>query len=133
MKWLLLTVFLSLNIFTNGQHPWREGEMQVRVYASNKAENDFIRQSGLNVDFCDGFIRAYLTPEELVKLIAFGIRTETEIGNLNEWSASFGPAGVPSGYYTVAQLDEIADSLAVNFPDICTLHTIGIGSGFNVL
>lgn len=133
MKWLLLTTLLILNIFTSGQQPWREGEMQVRVYASSRAELDFIRQSGLNLDFCDGFMRAYLTPEELGKLSTFGILTETEISNLNEWSASFGPARVPNGYYTVAQLDEIADSLAVNFPDICTLHTIGIGSGFNVL
>ena len=133
MKWLLLTILLVLNTIGNAQKPWREGEMQVRVYASDRAELDYIRQANLNVDFCDRFIRAYLTPDELVKLNASGIRTETEIGNLNEWSASFGPAGVPYGYYTVAQLDEIADSLSVNFPDICTMHSIGIGSGFNVL
>jgi hypothetical protein len=133
MKWLLLTVLLILNIISNAQKPWREGEMQVRIYATDRTELEYIRQASLNVDFCDGFIRAYLIPEELAKLNASGIRTETEIGNLNEWSASFGPAGVPNGYYTVAQLDQIADSLSDNFPDICTMHSIGIGSGFNVI
>lgn len=133
LKNLILPAFLLLSICTSAQQPWREGEMQVRVYPVNAEDYAIIRQLGLNADECDGFLRCYLTPSELSAVNAFGIPAETEIPDLNQWSASFGPRGVPSGYYTVAELNEIADSLALNFPDICTLHELGMATGFNVL
>lgn len=133
LKNLILPAFLLLSICTPAQQPWREGEMQVRVYPANADDYLTLRQLSLNGDECEGFLRYYLTPDELSLIESRGITTVTEIADLNLWAESFGPRGVPSGYYTVAELNEIADSLALNFPDICTLHELGIGTGFYTL
>ena len=47
---------------------------------------------------------------------------------LDQYSSSFRNNRVPIGYYTVAQLNTIADSLAVNFPLICSKHLLGNAS-----
>lgn len=130
---IFLSLFLILSVSGYGQQPWRSGEMQVKVFAETPEQFGYISGLGLNADIADGFLRCYLTPDELTLVKTFGIKTETEIGDLNAWSASFGTDGVPGGYYTVAQLNEIADSLAANFPEICTLHSLGIGSGLDVI
>ncbi|MFH1120743.1 MAG: M14 family zinc carboxypeptidase [Bacteroidota bacterium] len=121
---------------TSAQSPWRAGEMQVLVPIGQPGIEIFANLvSGLGIDTepAGDFIRCYLTQGEAKAFTDAGIAYQTEIADLNAWSASFGLPGVPSGYYTVAELDEIADSLALNFPDICTLYTLGTGTGFNQL
>ncbi|PKP50699.1 MAG: hypothetical protein CVT94_00720 [Bacteroidetes bacterium HGW-Bacteroidetes-11] len=134
MKKILLVFYLfCISLISSAQSPWREGEMQVKVFAEQPEQQQLIKQLNINADFAGDFLRCYLTLQEYESLLASGIRCEVEIPDLNQWSASFGPLGVPTGYYTVGQLNEIADSLATHFPDICTLHTIGIASNFDVI
>ena len=131
MKWLLIPAFFILASFADAQTPWLENQMQVVVFPSEPSHYDLIRSMGTDAEQGNGFLRCYITPDELRQLSGKGIPYEVEIENLNAWSASFGSRGVPSGYYTVSELDEIADSLATNFPEICSREIIGIATGFS--
>jgi hypothetical protein len=132
----LVLVLYSLTPVLFAQSPWRPGEMQVTVPADQPGIAEFaklVTNLKLNTEPAGDVIRCYLTPGEANLLQEAGIIFETEIADLNAWSSSFGPRGVPSGYYTVDELNEIADSLAMHFPDICTLHNLGNGTGFYAL
>jgi len=135
LKRFLLLALASLLVCSSieAQTPWRKGEMQVLVPIGQPAINAFanlVPGLGINTESAGDFIRCYLTRDEAKLFTEAGIDFHTEIGDLNAWSASFGERGVPSGYYTVEQLNGIADSLAFNFPDICTLHSLGTATGF---
>lgn len=137
--WLFLFLALSLN----AQQPWRINEMQVKVVTGNgitEAQHalDIIKTGNLkdlriSYEEANGFIRCYVTPEELSYLQLNKLEIEVEVSDLNALSASFGPKGVPQGYYTFAELNAIADSLAANFPQICTKHIVGSSSAFQPL
>ncbi|KAF0203452.1 MAG: hypothetical protein FD170_1171 [Bacteroidetes bacterium] len=134
MRKLLLVFYLIFIVFfAYSQSPWREGEMQVKVFAEQPGQQELLQQLKINADYAGDFLRCYLTQAEYKQISASGIRTEVEIPDLNLWAASFGSKGVPNGYYTVAELNEIADSLLTHFPDICTLHNIGIASNNAVI
>ncbi|MBK6967339.1 MAG: hypothetical protein IPH20_26455 [Bacteroidales bacterium] len=133
---LLFLIFQGLTTILFAQPAWRPDEIQVRVPVDQPAIVEFgilVSNLKLNTEPVGDFFRCYLTPSEATALQESGIVFETEIADLNAWSASFGPRGVPSGYYTVDELNDIADSLAANFPDICTLHSLGAATGFNQL
>ncbi|KAF0199347.1 MAG: hypothetical protein FD166_470 [Bacteroidetes bacterium] len=135
LKRFLLLALASLLVCSSieAQTPWRKGEMQVLVPIGQPAINAFaylVPGLGINTEPAGDFIRCYLTRDEAKLFSDAGIDFHTEIDDLNAWSASFGGRGVPSGYYTVEQLNGIADSLAFNFPDICTLHSLGTATGF---
>lgn len=132
-KQLLLIGLLLLVLTVQGQNLWREGEMQVRVYVENQAQADFLKRSNMIGEPAGAFIRCYLTPDELLHIRQQGIRYEVEVDDLNKMSASMGSRGVPNGYYTVAQLHAIADSLEQNFPDICKVVHLGFATGMNEL
>lgn len=130
---VLILAFLCMSGTIIAQSPWRKGEMQVIVPIEQPAINDFARLVsglGINSERAGDFIRCYITPDEANALEEAGIDFRTEIADLNAWSAMFGTSGVPSGYYTVEELNEIADSLALHFPDICTIHSLGTATGF---
>lgn len=134
MRSSLLFIFLVLTTFViKAQQPWRQGEMQVRVFIENQAQADFVMTNNINGETAGDFVRCYLIPDELSELQHQGIRCEVEVEDLNAKSAAMGERGVPNGYYTVEQLHAIADSLAVNFPDICQVVSMGIGTGMNEL
>ncbi len=131
--WLLAFFLGVITGLINAQSAWRPGEMQVVVPVDQPQITrfiDLITTFKLNTDPSPGFIRCYLTPAEETFLKEAGIIYETEIADLNAWSASFGTRGVPQGYYTVEELNGIADSLALNFPEICTLQNLGTATGF---
>lgn len=115
------------------QQPWRQGEMQVRVFIETQTQADFVKANKVNGEIAGDFVRCYLTPDELSELQKEGIRCEVEVDDLNAKSAALGERGVPTGYYTVEQLQALADSLAENFPDICKVVTLGMATGMNEL
>jgi len=137
MKKYLLVIFLFLTVFAGmAQHGWRPAEMQVLVPLNQPGIDELIeivKEQHLNTEVAGDAIRCYFTPAELNLVKPSGIQCEIEIADLNQWAASFGERGVPSGYYSVGELNQIADSLAQNFPDICTLHLLGAATGFNQL
>lgn len=134
---LLLSFFLFNITSSAARSPWRPGEKQVKISFSESQTTQEVldilmvaNRSGMNINYEEGygFVRCYVTPAEFSYLTESGLTPETEIHDLNAFSASFGTRGVPSGYYTVDELNEIADSLAENFPAICTKHLIGTAS-----
>jgi len=137
--WLFLFLALSLN----AQQPWRINEMQVKIVTRNgitEAQHalDVIKTGNLknlriNYEEANGFIRCYVTPDELSYLQLNKLEIEVEVNDLNALSASFKPRGIPPGYHTFAELNAIADSLATNFPLICTKYVLGYSSVFQPL
>ncbi len=136
---IVISLILLTHLVTAQSHqPWRPEEQQIRIVTDGDTEKaEYAMQvlkasynAGLSISYeeSNGFIRCYVTSEELNFLREQGLKLEIEIDDLNKHSASFGPRGVPTGYYTVAELNQIADSLATNFPEICTKHLIGTGS-----
>ncbi|MGE5316416.1 MAG: M14 family zinc carboxypeptidase [Chloroflexota bacterium] len=142
MKYLTTLCFILTLIFFNpvvfGQKlPWREGEKQVKISYSSSWSAERIYEviqtgnaQGLSINFegGNGFIRCYVTNTEYNYLVNKALDPQIEIDDLNTFSKSFGIRGVPPGYYTVGQLNEIADSLATHFPSICSKSLIGYSS-----
>jgi len=139
-KFSTISLFvILLQITINGQNvsPWRLNESQITINTPTIEEVGRVagilqsaNRTGYNISYEEGqgFVRCYTIPSELDYLVNEGLNINVEIPDLNEWSASFGTRGVPGGYYTFAELNEIADSLATNFPSICTKHFIGNSS-----
>lgn len=136
-----LSLFLSLLLINSpspaNETPWRQGEQQVKISFSGQYTTQSVlsilttaNNAGMRINYEEGngFVRCYVTSSELEYLQQNGLNPIVEIQDLNAFSASFGIRGVPSGYYTVDELNEIADSLATHFPSICTKYLIGTGS-----
>jgi hypothetical protein len=116
------------------QHkPWRDGEMEVIIKFSQSQQCDKLGNMNLKGDIYKTHACLYLTPPELAKVKNAGFQYTVHIPDLNAWSASFGPALVPPGYYTFNQIKNIADSLATHFPDICRKVVFGFTPQFKEL
>ena len=133
----IFLILIHLTTQSQDRLPWRLGERQVTINIPDSDEATKVsgiiqsaNKSGYTINYEEGngFIRCYVTPDELKYLEEEGLDITVEIQDLNEWAASFGIRGVPGGYYTVAELNEIADSLANSFPEICTKQLIGYSS-----
>lgn len=136
-----LFIVLLFAIVTQAQLPWRLNEKQIAIHFGSDTTAaikclSIIKQgnaSGMNVGYeeSNGFIRCYVTSDELEFLRGHELSITIEIENLNTYSQSFLPRGVPPGYYTFDELNQIADSLSSNFPEICSKHVLGFSSGFH--
>ncbi len=116
----LILIFVFCLSFVHAQHtPWREKEMEVIVTFSQPQQAKILGLMNLKGDIYDTHACMYLTPAELSRVKEAGLDCSVKIPDLNAWSAGFGPALVPPGYYTTDQMTSIADSLAANFPNIC--------------
>ncbi len=134
----LYTIFLLACLFINqqtfGQHkPWRENEMEVFVKFSEAHQAEILGKLNLKGDIYNTHACMYLTPAELEMVKNTGLDYTVHIADLNAWSASFGAAMVPPGYYTFEQIKDIADSLAANFPAICKKVIFGYTPQFKEL
>ncbi len=125
-KYLYISLFLFSFFSASAQHtPWRPGEMEVKVAFNDPAQAQIVGSLGLNGDIYNDHAWLYLTPTELLKLKQTGIPYTINVPDLNVRSASYGPAQVPTGYYTFDQIKAIADSLTANFPGICKKVVFG--------
>jgi hypothetical protein len=119
-KYILLFLASILVFSASAQRtPWRAGEMEVKVSFNNPDQAHRIAALEFKGDIYKSHACLYLTPVELEKLKETDIPYTISIPDLNAWSASFGTALVPPGYYSFNQIKAIADSLATYFPDIC--------------
>ena len=132
---IIIFLFFFLNLqFANAQHsPWRANEMEVLVNFSQPQQARILGSLNLKGDIYNTHAYMYLTPDELVKVKETGLEYTIKIPDLNAWSASFGPARVPIGYYTFDHIKDIADSLAANFPLICRKVIYGYTPQFKEL
>jgi len=93
--------------------------MEVRVQFRDAGDMKRFGELDLNADISRTYAWAYVTPAELERVRKEGFEFSITKPDLNAWSASFGDALVPPGYYTFTEIKNIADSLATRFPSIC--------------
>lgn len=133
-KWIIIQFFLLFAAIAYGQHkPWRDAEMEVKVIIHNQQQFDLLGSMNFDGEVYTSHAWLYLTPNELQQVKEAGFDYEIHISDLNKWSASFGKALVPQGYYTFNQIKNIADSLATHFPDICKKVVFGFTPQFKEL
>lgn len=133
-RWVLIHLFVLFTTLSYGQHkPWREAEMEVKINLKNSQQVELLGSMHLNGDIFTSHAWLYVTPNELEQIKIAGFEYEVKIADLNAWSAGFGPALVPPGYYTFNQIKTIADSLATNFPTICRKVIFGYTPQFKEL
>lgn len=132
MKRIVFVTLFSLATLWTLAQGWRNNEMEVLVSINQPSELVLLNACSSNFDAPSAFpakVRAYVIPEELLKLQSSGLTFHVSIPNLKEHYQNFWTAKVPSGYYTVDQVIAIADSLATNFPSICKKYIIGTSLG----
>ena len=132
---IILFLILLLGFqYSFAQHkPWREKEMEVKIRFSSPEQAGLLGRMNLKGDIYNTHACMYLTPDELKKIDSARLDYSISIPDLNAWSAGFGKAMVPPGYYTFDQIKAIADSLATNFPDICRKVVYGFTPQFKEL
>ncbi len=126
MKHFLLGL-LAVMLLTPGYAQWRKGEMEIKVELSSPAEAARLQALQLNGDVYRDHARLYVTPEERLQLEQAGFTPEILIGNLREHYANFWETD--EAYHSYQEIIDLADSLAANFPDICTKHIFGTSVG----
>lgn len=106
-------------------------EIKIRFKTSHDAR--LLGNLQLNTDIGPSGAYAYVVPSELNKIETSGLDYEILKPDLNAWSASFGDALVPNGYYTFNEIEAIADSLVTAFPSICKKVVFGQSASFQEL
>ncbi len=127
MKKILFVVLLflaSFNVFSQ-KTAWRQGEMELKIQLGTQEDAKLLGSLNLNTDIYTSYAWAYVVPEELNRIKQSGLNFEIVKPDLNAWSASFGDALVPQGYYSFNQIRNIADSLVAAYPSICKKVTFG--------
>jgi len=134
VKTILFLMLVFVVHHANAQHkPWRDHEMEVKIMLNGQQQAKTLGQLNLKGDIYNTHAYLYLTPTELELVKKAGFDYTINIPDLNTWSASFGTALVPTGYYTFNEIKNIADSLATHFPDICKKVVFGITPQFKEL
>jgi hypothetical protein len=135
MKNTLLLVLVSI-LFVKAfpqQSAWRPGEMELKINFSSPEEAKLLGSMQLNTDIYTSYAWAYVVPDEFNRIKEAGLNYEIVQPDLNAWSASFGDALVPQGYYTFNQIKNIADSLVAAYPSICKKVIFGQSASFEEL
>jgi len=134
---LLALMLFTASVFSsstaiNKTQIWRTNEMEVRLFLENTSQFEYVKELKIDGDFYnDGTAIIYVTPSELEKIDNYGLRYNILKKDLNEFSKNFwkSQADVPNGYYSFDEIAAIADSLAQNFPDICSKRIFGTTAG----
>ncbi len=112
---LILLLFTSLTIAQNG---WRPNEMEVFIDYNNNSITE-LQNLRINADYYQDHALAYVTPEELSMLENSGIQYKIVKKDLNNYYRNFW-INNRDAYHSYQEIVDIADSLANNFPDICS-------------
>lgn len=128
----LILLFTAIMAYAQNK-PWRAGEMELKVHFNTSQDAKVLGSLNLNTDIYQQYAYAYVVPSELDIIREKGFNFEILKPDLNTWSASFGEAMVPQGYYTFTEIKNIADSLASVYPSICKKIIIGQSASFQEL
>ncbi len=127
MKKLVLTVIAILFVAVTFAEGWRTNEMEVKVNISSKQDANQLTNLRLNGDYFLDYALLYVIPEELELIKNAGLKFEITKENLNIYYQDFWETRAQ--YHTYQEIIDLADSLADNFPDICTKHIFGTSMG----
>ncbi len=125
-KSLLILIGLLLGVMAEAQG-WRANEMEIKVTFGPGNEAMQLHGLKLNGDFYQQHAVLYVIPEEVELIKASGVKYEILIENLNEHYKDFWETR--NAYHRYQEIIDLADSLAGNFPDICTKHIFGTSMG----
>lgn len=127
--WLLLTTGLS---GVMAQKPLSTAaKVQAKVQINSEAQRRQLGAMGYTGDIYQHHAWLYLSPAEIEKLqkAGYSVQISPTVTSTHAGSSSL----VPPGYYTFAQIKNIADSLAANFPAICKKVVFGFNPQFQEL
>ncbi len=125
-KLVLLLFFACLTVSTFAQG-WRPGEMEIKIKFDSRIEAQQLLEMKLNGDYFIDYAVVYVTPSELELIQAQQFDFEILIEDLNAHYENFWDARV--AYHTYQEIIDLADSLALHFPNICTKHVYGSSLG----
>jgi PKD repeat protein len=120
----LLSVMLLSTAFGQG---WRPDEMEINVTINSKEQAQTLRDLKINGDFYSSTARLFVTPHELELIKSAGFTYEVLIADLNNYYKDFW--NTKDAYHSYAEIIELADSLALHFPDICHKIIYGTSMG----
>ncbi|OQX72561.1 MAG: hypothetical protein B6D64_14990, partial [Bacteroidetes bacterium 4484_276] len=101
--------------------------MEVKVDVSSKQDALQLTKLKLDGDYFIDYALLYLIPEELELIKESGLKYEILKEDLNEYYKDFWETR--TAYHSYQEIIDLADSLADNFPDICTKHIFGTSMG----
>ncbi|MCF8365332.1 MAG: T9SS type A sorting domain-containing protein [Bacteroidales bacterium] len=127
MKKLVLLLFFACTIATTNAQGWRPGEMEVKVKLNSKADALELYNLKLNGDIYLKHALMYLTPAELKILDETSLNYEIIVADLNEHFTNFWDTR--EQYHSYQEIIDLADSLALHFPNICTKQIFGTSMG----
>ncbi|TSA26047.1 MAG: T9SS C-terminal target domain-containing protein [Bacteroidetes bacterium] len=124
-----IMILLLMPVFIRGQTCWRPGEMEVKVYLHSSGNVTTLKNLKLLDEPAleNGSAIAWitLTPAELEKLKASGLEYVITNPDLNASGQHFRDQAVLESYHNYDQLIALADSLATNYPAICSKILLG--------
>lgn len=111
---LLVSVFLVVSgAIAQG---WRPNEMEIKVTLNSYDDAKLLGDLKLNGDIYDEYALMYVTPEELTRVEATGLRFDITKENLNEYYRDFWETR--DAYHTYPEIIALMDSLAAALPDL---------------
>ncbi len=118
----LISIFIIiLTITVQSYATWRPGEMEVKVFYSSQDQVSQLQSLKLSADYHNDHAVVYVIEKELEAILSRGFNVDILEENLDLRNGK----GVPEGYYSYQEIIDIADSLALHFPSICSKTVAG--------
>ncbi|MBN2833863.1 MAG: hypothetical protein JXR48_02735, partial [Candidatus Delongbacteria bacterium] len=123
MKKIIAALLLVVAIVSAA---WRVGEKEIFVSKYYSKLSQIVKDNNLKCDFYpNGKARLYVIDQEISLLERSGIEYKIIKEDLKAFAENFWTSEVPSGYYTTAEITDLADSLSNAFPDLCQKYVFG--------
>lgn len=124
---LLVFIYLVSITISNGQG-WRDAEKQIIVTINNAEEAASLASLKLSCDIIsENQIRAYVVPKEMAQIELMDLSYEIEVEDLNKPDPNF--YSKDAAYHSYQEIIDLADSLELNFPNICKKYIFGTSLG----
>lgn len=128
MKKLLLLIFVLSFVTITYAGGWRPAEKQIIVTINNAEEGSLLASLKLSSDvISENQIRAYVVPKEVAQIEMMGLSYEIEVEDLNKPDPNIYATDV--AYHSYQEIIDLADSLELNFPNICKKYIFGTSLG----
>jgi PKD repeat protein len=126
-KALLLLALTSIFSLFSVAQGWRDGEMEINVKLQQKQDAKTLHELGLIGDIYMEHALMYVTPAELERVKAAGLKYEITKENLNEYYKDFWETR--DQYHTYQEIIAVMDSLANALPDLVMKVNYGTSVG----
>jgi carboxypeptidase T len=118
---LLVSVFFV--VFSATAQGWRPMEMEIKVTLNSYDDAKLLGDLKLNGDIYHEYALMYVTPEELTRVEATGLKFRYTKENLNEYYRDFWETR--EAYHNYTEIIALMDSLATALPDLVKKTVLG--------